>query len=78
MFERINKDGIYATLISEKPAHYNISIYDVMGRKVYNSRFNVGEGQTPVKLSFNVNTEMYIISVSNGSQTEILKVMGNR
>ncbi len=49
-----------------------------MGRKIYSSGFNVGEGQTPVKLSFNVNTEMYIISVSNGSQTETLKVMGNR
>ncbi|MBC8320168.1 MAG: T9SS type A sorting domain-containing protein [Bacteroidetes bacterium] len=69
---------MYASLISEKPAHYSISVYDVMGRKIYSSGFNVGEGQTPVKLSFNVNTEMYIISVSNGSQTETLKVMGNR
>ena len=78
MFERISKDGINALLISEKPTIYSISVYDLLGREVYSSGFNVGEGQTPIKLNFNVNTEMYIISVSNGSQTETLKVMGNR
>jgi len=78
LFERISKDGINAMLIAEKPTSYSISVYDLLGREVYSSRFNVAEGQTSIKLSFNVNTEMYIISVSNGSQRETLKVMGNR
>ncbi len=78
MFERISKDGINAVLITEEQTIYSISVYDLLGREVHSSRFNAGEGQTPIKLSFNVNTEMYIISVSNGSQTETLKVMGNR
>ena len=78
MFERINKSGIYATLISEKPENYSICVYDVMGRNVFSSSFNVGEGQTPVNFDFNVNTEMYIIRISNGRQTEIMKVMCNQ
>jgi len=55
-----------------------VNVYDVVGRKMFSSTYSVNEGQKEVYLEFATKSEMYIISVSNGSQSETLKVMGNR
>jgi len=78
-FKGVDAQGIHAVLISENSnAVYEVNVFDVVGRKLFSSTYNVNEGQSEIYLEFATKAEMYIISVSNGSQTEILKVMGNR
>lgn len=78
-FKGIDAHGIHAVLVSENSnAVYNVKVYDVVGRKMFSSTYNVSEGQKEVYLEFATKAEMYVISVSNGSQTETLKVMGKR
>lgn len=78
-FKGINAQGIHAVLVSENSnAVYEVNVYDVVGRKMFSSTYSVNEGQKEVYLEFATKSEMYIISVSNGSQSETLKVMGNR
>jgi len=78
-FKGIDTQGIHAVLISENSnAVYEVNIFDVVGRKIVSSTYNVSEGQSEIYLEFATKAEMYIISVSNGSQTETLKVMGKR
>ncbi|PIQ29480.1 MAG: hypothetical protein COW63_12885 [Bacteroidetes bacterium CG18_big_fil_WC_8_21_14_2_50_41_14] len=78
-FKGIDAQGIHAVLVSENSnTVYNVNVYDVVGRKIFSSTYKVSEGQKEIHLVFDTKAEMYIISVSNGSQTETLKVMGNR
>jgi len=78
-FKGIDAHGIHAVLVSESSnTIYHVNVYDVVGRKIFSSTYNVSEGQKEIYLEFATKAEMYIISVSNGSQTETLKVMGNR
>ena len=78
-FKGIDTQGIHAVLISENSnAVYEVNVFDVVGRKLFSSTYNVNEGQSEIYLEFATKVEMYIISVSNGSQTETLKVIGNR
>ncbi|PIY30793.1 MAG: hypothetical protein COZ08_10895 [Bacteroidetes bacterium CG_4_10_14_3_um_filter_42_6] len=75
----MDAQGIHAVLVSENSnTVYNVNVYDVVGRKIFSSTYKVSEGQKEIYLEFATKAEMYIISVSNGSQTETLKVMGNR
>jgi hypothetical protein len=78
-FKGIDAQGIHAVLVSENSnTVYEVDVYDVVGRKVFTSTYNVSEVQSEIYLDFATKAEMYIISVSNGSQTETLKVIGNR
>ena len=78
-FKGMDAHGIHAELISESNnTVYEVNVYDVMGRKVFSSSYDVSEGQKDIYLKFATTDEMYVISVSNGRETETLKVMGNR
>jgi hypothetical protein len=77
-FKGIDAQGIRAVLVSENEALYQMAVYDIMGRKIHSSSYNVIDGQREVYLEFNAKAEMYIIRVSNGFQTETIKVVGNR
>jgi hypothetical protein len=78
-FKGIDAIGIHAILFSESNnTHYDVVVYDVMGRKIASSSYNVNGGQQEICLEFDVKDEMYIIKVSNGSQSKTLKVAGNR
>lgn len=77
-FNGIDAQGIHATLFSESNnTLYEVVVYDVMGRKITSSSFNVSGGQQEIYIEFAAKAEMYIIKVSNGSQSQTLKVAGN-
>ncbi len=78
-FKGIDSRGIHASLFSESNnTVYQVSVYDVTGRRVYTSSYTVSDGQKDIYMEFATNAEMYIISVSDGSQRETLKVANNR
>ncbi|NOU46604.1 MAG: hypothetical protein HOO86_06025 [Bacteroidales bacterium] len=69
----IDEGGIHAILNTEKPCKYQISVYDIMGKKVFFSEYNV-EGQKYVYLKFDTESQLYLISVNNGITFETIKV----
>lgn len=71
----IDETGIHAYLNSEVDSQYEISVYDLTGRKVCSENYSV-KGQKYINLKFNVGNQIYLIKVSNGTQTETLKVCG--
>jgi hypothetical protein len=76
-FKGIDAQGVHAVLYAETETVYMVNIYDVMGRKVYSSSYKVAEGKTDIYLEFATKAELYFINVSNVSQNETLKVLGN-
>jgi hypothetical protein len=77
-FRGIDESGIHAILAPEVQAQYQINVYDLMGRVVYSSSFNVGKGDNYIDLNFPAKNQLYLIRVSNGVKTETLKVSGVR
>ncbi|MFA5419812.1 MAG: T9SS type A sorting domain-containing protein, partial [Bacteroidales bacterium] len=77
-FKGIDAQGIHATLFSESNnTRYEVVVYDMMGRKITSSSYNVSGGQQEIYLEFAVKAEMYILKVSNGKYTETLKIVSN-
>ncbi len=77
-YKGIDAQGIHATLFSESNnTRYEVVVYDMMGRKITSSSYNVSGGQQEIYLEFAVKAEMYMIRVNNGSQSQTLKVAGN-
>lgn len=74
-FTGIDQTGINAYLNSEKESQYEIDVYDLTGRKVCSESYSV-KGQKYVNLKFNVGSQLYLIKVSNGTQSETIKVSG--
>ena len=73
----IDEGGIYAILNSETQSQYQINVFDIIGRNIHSESFNV-DGQKSVYLNFQIKNQLYLISVSDGTKTETLKVMGMR
>ncbi|MPM23760.1 hypothetical protein SDC9_70234 [bioreactor metagenome] len=55
-----------------------INVYDLTGRVVYTSSFNVMKGDNYINLIFPAKDQLYLIRVSDGTKTETLKVSGVR
>lgn len=72
---KFDENGIEATLISDKPASYLVSVYDILGREVYRSKFNAGKGETSINMNFELKPEVYIITVSDGKESKTRKVV---
>ena len=77
-FRGIDKNGIHAILTPEVECQYQINVYDLMGRVVYSSSFNVGKGEKFIDFNFPTKNQLYLISVSDGTKTETIKVSGIR
>jgi|GEM_PF-1150436 len=69
----MDEGGIHALLTAETACHYQISVYDITGKKVCSFENNV-EGQKEVDLKFHPADQLYFINVNNGSRVETLKV----
>jgi len=76
-YEGIDKGGIHAILYAETPGNYQISVFDVTGKKIISKEYYVN-GQKSVYLKFNPGNQLYMISVNNGIKSESLKVFGVR
>ena len=77
-YKGIDARGIHAILYSESNnTRYEVVVYDMMGRKITSSSYNVSGGQQEIYLEFAAKAEMYVIRVSNGSQSQTMKVAGN-
>ena len=77
-FRGIDENGIHAILTPEVECQYQINVYDLMGRVVYSSSFNVGKGEKFIDFNFPTKNQLYLISVSDGTKTETIKVSGIR
>ncbi|MGV8113326.1 MAG: T9SS type A sorting domain-containing protein [Lentimicrobium sp.] len=77
-FRGIDESGIHAILTPEVQAQYQINVYDLTGRVVYTSSFNVMKGDNYINLIFPAKDQLYLIRVSDGTKTETLKVSGVR
>jgi hypothetical protein len=77
-FRAIDESGIHAILTPEVQTQYQINVYDLTGRVVYSSSFNVGKGDNYIDLNFPAKNQLYLIRVSDGTKTETLKVSGVR
>lgn len=75
--EQINSEGIELFITADVSDTYMVCVFDMLGREVYNSSFNLKEGQTKLKLNFKVNPEIYLIRVSNSSYDETKKIINN-
>lgn len=73
----IDEGGVHGILNAEKQSQFQVSIYDIAGKKVFSADYTV-EGQKTVYLKFHPTDQLYLITVSNGSKTETLKVPGIR
>jgi hypothetical protein len=69
----MDEGGIHALLTAETACRYQISVYDITGKKVFSFENNV-EGQKEVYLKFHPANQLYLINVNNGSRVETLKV----
>ncbi|OFY49342.1 MAG: hypothetical protein A2W85_15810 [Bacteroidetes bacterium GWF2_41_31] len=77
-YKGIDARGIHAILYSESNnTRYEVVVYDMMGRKITSSSYNVSGGQQEIYLEFAAKAEMYILKVSNGKYTETLKIVSN-
>jgi len=76
-FVGIDEGGIHALLNAESPCKYQISVFDITGKKVFSAGYDV-EGQKIVYLKFNPGNQLYLININNGSKFETLKVSGVR
>lgn len=74
-FASIDETGIHGYINSEEEAQYQINVFDLTGRKVCSETYNV-EGQKYVHLKFATYNQLYLINVSNGTQSETIKVSG--
>jgi len=66
--------NIYINL--EKPNTYTVTIYNLSGQNVYNSKFNGVRGDNTIQ--FNVDglrAGIYFVKVSNGNNSEIKKIV---
>ena len=69
----MDEGGIHALLTAESACRYQISVFDVTGKKVF-SYENKVDGQTEVYLKFHPGDQLYLINVNNGTRVETLKV----
>lgn len=74
-FKSISNTGILATLNSGELTRYQINVFDITGRIVYSTVYDVN-GQMDINLKFPVSNQLYMISVFNGKTTESYKVSG--
>lgn len=74
---QINSDGIELKITTDRPDTYLVNVYDMLGREVYQSSFDVRKGQSEIKLSFAVKPEIYMIRLSNGEYDETKKIINN-
>lgn len=71
--ERIFAEGIAVEFISEETSTFDVSIYDVTGRKVYSDQVTT-KGQKVISFNFKPESQMYLINITNGSYSETKKV----
>jgi len=76
--KRIDRSGIEIGIISAGSTAYNITVYDLMGRKVYETEESVMSGNTNIYLNFQMKPQTYIIRVSNGKNAQTKKVVNVR
>jgi len=69
----MDEGGIHAMLTAESACRYQVSVFDVTGKKVF-SYENKVDGQTEVYLKFHPGDQLYLINVNNGTRVETLKV----
>ncbi len=66
--------NIYINL--EKPSIYTISIYNLSGQQVYNSKYNGVRGENTIQFSVDgLNSGVYFVKVSDANNSEIKKIV---
>jgi len=66
--------NIYINL--EKPSIYTISIYNLSGQQVYNSKYNGIRGENTIQFSVDgLNSGIYFVKVSDANNSEIKKIV---
>lgn len=73
----IDEGGIHAYLNSQAKTPYQVTVFDITGRKVCSENYTV-DGKKYVYLKFQTENQIYMITVNNGIKTETLKVSGVR
>ena len=69
----MDEGGIHALLTAESACRYQVSVFDITGKKVCSYENNV-DGQKEVYLKFHPGDQLYLINVNNGTKVETLKV----
>ena len=69
-------DIVNIQFMAQQEGEYKISLIDIVGKEVLNQITNFSEGENSVEMKMsNLPKGVYLVKVSNGSQTEVSKLM---
>jgi hypothetical protein len=70
-----NEGGIYTNFYLSEAQTVAVSIYDMSGKRVYNGKLSLVEGNSSQYLRFNTHTGIYMIMVNDGSGEKSYKIL---
>ncbi|HAH59451.1 MAG TPA: hypothetical protein DCL86_15000 [Bacteroidales bacterium] len=73
----IDETGIMVTINTKEETSYLVNIYTTSGQRIHSEKIKANE-QKAVRVNFPVKNQLYLISVSDGTKTETIKVSGVR
>jgi len=73
----IDEAGIMVTFNNKEETSYLVNIYTTSGQRIHSEKIKAN-GQKTVYVNFPVKDQLYLISVSDGTKTETIKVSGVR